>query len=500
MEERIIAAKAVPTESPFILISIFPSYETRGLLTLRSSLLSLCSLLLALCCSAQESLPVEQLYQIHCANCHGKNMEGAQSAPLIKDNWLYGRDRPRMLRNILYGIPNTDMIAWSTVLAEKDCAALLDYILDSQENPPTHYRPFPNVLETKDYTVAIEVLVEGGFDSAPWGIEFVDERRALITERREGLRWMIDGKLDPVAIKGIPVATHYGDSGMFDLALHPDYSENGWVYISYVHPLGDPDSREPAAATRVIRGRVVDHQWVDQEDVFRVSEELYIQPGRGPWGSRLLFAEDGILYFSVGDSSHLDKVQSLDKPQGKVFRLNPDGSIPADGPFDNEPKAIGGIYTIGNRNIQGLDQHPLTGEIWGTEHGPMGGDELNLLQSGKNYGWPVISHGRTYEGTPFPTGLEGMEQPVKHWTPSVGVCPLEFYTGNLFPKWKNQAFVGALAYEEIKRLEMEGNEVVAEEVIMKNFGRVRDLKTGPDGALYVVINNPHAVLRLTPKN
>ena len=339
-----------------------------------------------------------ELYQAYCAACHGINMEGAQAAPLIKDNWLYGRDRQRMLRNIMHGIPNTDMIAWSSVLKEEDCEALLDYVLDAQENPPTTYRAFPETLTTKDYKVKVDVLVEEGFDSAPWGIEFVDNRRALITERRQGLRWMIDGKLDAVPIQGIPVATHYGDSGMFDLALHPDYEKNGWVYIAYVHPLGDPDSREVAAATRVIRGRIKDHQWVDEEDIFLVSEELYIQPGRGPWGSRLLFADDGYLYFSIGDSTNLDKVQSLGHPQGKVFRLNPDGSIPRDNPFLGTTGALEGIFSIGNRNIQGLDQNPVTHQIMATEHGPMGGDELNLIRSGRNYGWPIISHGKSYEG------------------------------------------------------------------------------------------------------
>lgn len=261
----------------------------------------------------------------------------------------------------------------------------------------------------------------------------MDERRALITERREGLRWMVDGVMDDVPIRGIPVATHYGDSGMFDLALHPDYEKNGWIYIAYVHPLDDPDSREAAAATRVIRGRIKGHQWVDQEAIFIVTVELYIQPGRGH-GSRLLFANDGYLYFSIGDSTNLDKVQSLDKPQGKAFRLNPDGTIPDGNPFVGNLGALKGIFSIGNRNIQGLDQNPVTHEIWATEHGPMGGDEMNIIRSGRNYGWPIISHGKSYDGEPFPIERKGMEQPVTHWTPSPGICPLEFYTGELFGK------------------------------------------------------------------
>jgi glucose/arabinose dehydrogenase len=446
------------------------------------------------------TLKAAELYKTYCTNCHGANMEGAQFSPLRKDKWMYGRDKTRMLRTVMYGIPNTDMIPWSQILSEEQCGTLVDFIIESQDRPLTEARPFPKELVTQEYVVKVESLITEGFNSSPWGIEFVNDRRALITERREGLRWMVDGKLDPKPIEGIPVATHYGDSGMFDLALHPDYKNNGWVYISYVHPLGDPDTRETAAMTRVIRGRVDGHRWIDQEDIFRVSDELHISPGRGPWGSRLLFHSDGHLYFSIGDSTTLDAIQVLDKPSGKSYRVLPDGSIPSDNPYVGKPGAIEAIFSIGNRNIQGMAEHPLTGAIWATEHGPMGGDELNILEKGKNYGWPVISHGKHYTGeavsvSPF---KEGMEQPVKYWVPSPALCPLEFYTGDLFPKWKNQAFIGALAFEEVKRLTLGKNRVISEEIFLKSFGRVRDIKTGPEGALYLVLNNPHAVLRLTP--
>ena len=388
--------------------------------------------------SSKETLdaPIDPvfLYKTHCANCHGVNMEGAQHAPLRKDTWLYGRDRPRMLRTLMYGIPNTDMIPWSTVLSEAECESLIDYVIESQEIPPTEIKPFPTILYTSDYAIRVEPLVKEGFHSAPWGIEFVDERRALITERRQGLRWLIDGKLDPQTIEGIPLATHYGDSGMFDLALDPNYEDNGWIYISYVHPLGDPDSRNTPAMTRVIRGRVKEHRWVDQETIFRVENHLHISPGRGPWGSRLLFDKDGYLFFSIGDSTQLDHVQLLSKPSGKIFRLFPDGSIPENNPFAGEGGVFEAIFSIGNRNVQGLDQHPVTGDIWATEHGPMGGDELNIIENGKNYGWPIISWGLSYQGEAFPSHKEGLEQPAKYWRPSPALCPLEFYTGDLFPK------------------------------------------------------------------
>jgi len=439
------------------------------------------------------------LYQLHCAACHGKNMEGAQYSPLIKENWTYGIDRKRMYNTIMYGITGTDMIPWSNVLRAEQINALTDYIMASQDRPPETGKPLPQQIVTQDYVVKVESIVTEGFGTNPWAIEFVDEKRALLTERRGGLRWMVNGKLDPKPIEGIPATTQYGDSGMLDLALHPDFEKNGWVYIGYVHPLGDGSTKETPAMTRIIRGRVKGHRWVDQEVVFRVPDALHFAQGTR-WGCRLFFDKDDYLYFSIGDIGRNDEVQLISKPGGKLYRVFPDGSIPPDNPFVGQPRAIEAIYTIGNRNLQGIDQHPLTGQLWATEHGPMGGDELNIIKKGRNYGWPIISYGLNYNGTNVTTmtRMNGLEQPIKYWTPSPALCPLEFYTGELFPKWKNQAFIGALAFEEIKRLTLEESEVKSEEVFFKGFGRVRDIKTGPEGALYVVLNNPDAVVRLTP--
>lgn len=445
------------------------------------------------------SINAERLYQTYCGSCHGVNMEGAQYTALIKDNWQYGRDRNRMRSRIAFGIPNTDMIPWSQVLSKEQIDALVDYIIEKQDTPPTEPRPFPKQIETEDYLINVEVLVKDGFRSSPWGIVFVDSKRALLTERRGGLRWMINGKLDATPIEGIPLTTQYGDSGMMGLALDPDYEKNGWVYIGYVHPLGDGSTKDTPAMTRIIRGRVNEHQWVDQEDVFRLSDDLHFAKGTR-WGCRLFFDDEGYLFFSIGDIGRNDEVQRLDRPGGKLYRVFPDGSVPSDNPFVGQVDAIQQIYTIGNRNLQGIDQHPDTGVIWASEHGPMGGDELNIIERGKNYGWPVISWGINYNGekvTEF-TGKKGMEQPIKFWTPSPAVSGIHFYDGSQFTRWRGHLFVGALALEEVKRLEIKGRKVLSEEIILKNYGRVRDIQTGPDGALYVVLNNPHAVLRLAP--
>lgn len=441
------------------------------------------------------------LYRSHCSACHGKNLEGAQYAPLKKDQWIYAQDSRGIARIVMYGIPETDMIAFTEILSKAEIQSIVDYVLAQQEVRPEEPRAIPPSVRTEDYELRVQTLVADGFRSSPWGIEFVDERRALVTERRGGLRWMIDGALHPTPIGGLPVPTQYGDSGMYDLALDPDYESNGWIYIAYVHALGDPSTRDTPAMTRVIRGRVKDHQWVDQETIFQLPVELHFARGTR-WGSRLLFDREGRLYFSIGDIGRNDDVQQLGKPAGKVYRILPDGSIPEDNPFRNDPDALPALFTLGNRNVQGIDQHPVTGAIWATEHGPMGGDELNILEPGRNYGWPVITYGLNYDGSVISelTHKDGMEQPVKQWNPSPGVSAVQFYQGDEFPRWRNDAFVAAMRFEEVKRLELGPSGVEREEVVFKGYGRVRDLKLGPDGAFYLLLNNPHKVVRLSRKD
>jgi glucose/arabinose dehydrogenase len=459
-------------------------------------------LLVLLLAAGAQAQTAPELYQTYCAACHGAQMQGtAQYSPLRKTDWLYGGSRAEILRTVMYGIAGKEMVPWSKLLPPAQVEALVDYIIASRDTLPAAPGAKPDTLQLKDYTVRIERLVEQGFRSTPWGIEFVDARRALITEQRGGLRWLVDGKLDPEPIVGLPETIQYGTGGMMDLALDPDYALNGWIYIGYVHPLGDSGRTDQRPAmTRIIRGRVIDYRWVQQELLFNVPDDLYFV-NRGRWGCRLLFDQAGQLYFTIGDIRENADVQLLNKPAGKTYRINRDGSIPRDNPYAGRADALQAIYTIGNRNVQGIDQHPVTGQIWGTEHGPMGGDELNVLKPGRNYGWPVISYGIDYDGKPITelTEKEGMEQPVKYWKPSPGISALEFYTGDLFPKWKNQAFAGALVFQEIKRLKLAGEQLEEEEIFMKGYGRVRDIKTGPEGAIYVLLNEPDHVLRLTPR-
>lgn len=450
---------------------------------------------------AQPNADGQALYLQYCAACHGRNLEGVNdTSGLIKDDWKYGSDPTRMYRTIMYGILGTEMAAWSTALSERQGKAVRDYIIEKQTVAPDNSRVIPKSVTLGERSLRIENLTPEGIDT-PWGIEFVDRRRQLVTERSGGLRWIVDGKLIPEPVQGTPKPLRYGTSGLMDLALDPEYEQNGWVYLAFSHGLEAKDHKTTPGMTKIVRGRIVENRWTDEETLFEMAPEFYLESG-GRWGCRLLIDTDGYLFFSIGDMGRNDDVQDLSKPVGKWYRIHTDGRVPQDNPFVNKPGALPQIFTIGNRNGQGIAAHPETGELWATDHGPMGGDELNRLKKGANYGWPLVTYGIDYDGaTVSPLSeMEGTEQPVTHWTPSPALCAAEFYTGDLFPEWKGSLLISALAFEEVKRLEIEDGKVLSEEIILKGIGRVRDVKSAPDGSLYVALNRPDAIIRITPEH
>lgn len=287
------------------------------------------------------------------------------------------------------------------------------------------------------------------------------------------------------------------------MALHPDYADNGWIYLGYSdgwheHPEKKGKESKPQVITKVVRGRIKDDKWIDQQTIWDSAKKFHSQSGVH-FGTRFVF-KDGFIYFIIGERGGMMDVQDLSNPKGKIFRLYDDGRIPADGPFADDENALPGLWSYGHRNPQGLALDPQNGDLYSTEHGPRGGDELNLIEPGNNYGWPVITYGMNYDGTPMTseTAREGMEQPIIHWTPSIAVCGLDFYVSERFPGWKNDLFVGALVKKEVRRLRIVDRKVVEQEVILKDLGRVRDVAAGPDGFLYVVLNDPHSILRLVP--
>ena len=327
----------------------------------------------------------------------------------------------------------------------------------------------------------------------PWGMAFLPNGDILVTERVGRLRIVRDGALEPLPVAGVPKVAVGGQGGLLDIVLHPRFSETRLIYLSYAGP------GNGGKGTEVARAHFVENRLVDLERILVVQPKT---PGGRHFGSRLLFGPDGYLYVTTGERGMKDRAQDLSDLAGKVIRITDDGQVPADNPFVGRPDVRPEIYTFGNRNPQGLALNPYTGEIWEAEHGPKGGDEINLLLPGANYGWPVISHGKSYAGTAVGEGTSkvGMEQPLRHWTPSISPSGMTFYTGKQFALWQGNLFLGALSGRALVRLEIDGAEIVHEERLIEDLGdRIRDVRQGPDGHLYLLTDASYgALLRLDP--
>lgn len=465
---------------------------------IRDGLIILLLFVLQLPANAQSG---QKVYSTYCSGCHGPRLEGSVATALIKKDWKHGADKASLTKTISKGIASTEMINWESVLSKKQIDDVVDFIVRAQTTPDLlKDLDLPLSVKTKDYNLKIEKLVTSGI-TGPWGLEFVDANRTLITGKTGELRWMINGKLDAQPIQGLPqtyAADNYG--GMMDLALDPEYDKTGWVYLAYSHNAQNSKDKMAPGLTKIVRGKVVNHKWVDQQVLFEAPESLYVKGG-SRWGCRFLIDKQGFLYFTIGDMGRADDSQDLSKATGKIYRINRDGSIPKDNPLYGKPGVIQAIYSWGNRNAQGIAQHPTTGVIYTSEHGPQGGDELNILKNGANYGWPVITYGIDYDGSVITnlTHKDGMEQPITYWTPSIAVGAIEFVSGNKFALWKNNLIVTALKFQEVRRLVIDGDQVMEQEILLKGYGRVRDVKFGPDGAMYVVTNGPDEILRVTPQ-
>lgn len=439
------------------------------------------------------------VYQKYCAQCHGADLNGGNSGSLIDGIWQFGAENGYITRNIKFGITHLGMPSYEKTLSNDEIRNVVQFIRDSEKAVGATKPPISKIVETLDYDIKVETFAEGL--EVPWAIDFIDENTALITERPGRLRIVKNGVLQTEPVKNTPKVLNEGQGGLLDVAIDPDYKENGWVYLAYSHVLESGfEGNRPPAMTRLERGKIVNNTWADNEIIFEAPHETY-RTTRHHYGCRIVFDPQGYLYFSIGERGTGEHAQDFIRPNGKVHRIQKDGSIPKSNPFVDEKDAIKSIFSLGNRNIQGMAIHPETGKLWATEHGPMGGDELNLIEAGKNYGWPVITYGLNYNGAVISefTHKPGLEQPILYWNPSTAVCGLDFYRGDLFKKWKNKLLVGALKYEEVRLLNIEGNRVMHQEVILKGQGRVRDISTGPEGAIYVVLNKPGTVLKLTPE-
>lgn len=451
---------------------------------------------------------VAQRYTELCANCHGKNLEGGQSPAgnkvptLLDDEWLHGGDDESIARSIRNGYPDKEMPAWGASFPEKEIRAMVIYLREQQSafrrGQIKFSKPADSVAaksELHDYQINTWVR---GLEE-PYGLAFLPGNLAIVTEKKGRAFVIENGKLNEKPIAGMPAVDTASQAGLFDVVPHPQYAQNGWLYFAFSDPKTNGKG-EKVSLTRIIRGKLRDGALVEQENIYEAPVEFYTKAGGVHFGGRIAFDGKGYMYFSIGERGGKIVAQDLKLPIGKVHRLHDDGRVPADNPFAKEGGAARSIWSYGHRNPQGLAIHPATGDLYDLEHGPRGGDELNLIGKGKNYGWPVITYGMEYNGTAMTdiTHKEGMEQPVTYWVPSIAPCGMNFYTGNLFPKWKDHLFITALAAQELRRLEVKHDKVVAQEVIFKDLGRIRHVVGGPDGALYVLL--PSRIARVTPAN
>ena len=442
---------------------------------------------------------VAQRYAELCASCHGKNLEGAQAPSMLKDTWLHGGDDASIERSIRSGFPEKGMPVWGAAIPEKEIRAMVIYIREMRAKNEREHTQFAKPAESITDQSQLHAYKLDTWVAAlnePWSLAFLSPTQAIVTEKL-GHAFLIEkGKLADRPLRGLPVVDTGGQAGLFDVVPHPDFAKNGWLYFSF----SDPQTYQgkPVSLTRIIRGKLKDGALVEQQTIFQGPLEFYRPAGGVHFGGRIAFDGQGYVYFTIGERGDGTNAQKTDRPTGKVHRLHDDGRVPADNPFVADPKADPTIWSYGHRNPQGLAYNAVTHELYDVEHGPRGGDEVNFIHKGLNYGWPVITYGMNYDGTTMTeiTAKEGMEQPVTYWVPSIAPCGANFYTGDLFPRWKNNLFVASLAAEELRRLELKDGKLVTQEVLFKNLGRIRHVIGGPDGALYVLL--PKRIARLVP--
>lgn len=347
-----------------------------------------------------------------------------------------------------------------------------------------------------EHSYVLETVVEGL--QTPWSMAWLPSGEMLVTEREGSLYRVRDGKLSQ-AIAGVPAVLAKGQGGLFEVLVHPNFADNQLIYLSYAKPMGD------SATTAVLRGRLVDSTLTDIEEIFVSQTE-----GKGHYGGRLVFDQAGFLYVTIGDrqaspSGDLAAHPSQDRSNhhGVVVRLQADGTVPADNPFVGDDTGLDEIWSYGHRNPQGLAVHPQTGALFSGEHGPKGGDEINIVEPGKNYGWPVIGYGVNYGmGTPIHASQSDgtMEQPAHYWVPSIATAGLAIYSGDKFPRWQGNVFVGGLRGQQLARvvLDKDGQNGVYEETLLTGYGRIRDVRQGPEGYLYIAVESPGRVVRIMP--
>lgn len=437
---------------------------------------------------------IDSLYRNHCGGCHGQRLES-----FVERDWSYGSSAQDIYESIKDGYADNGMPGYSSALTDEELRGIADFIISETAGKTkamllTENPDLSGVQSSDDMNFRLETLTDE-IDGVPWGLAQLPNGDLLVTER-SGNMYLLRTDKSLESISGVPTVNASGQGGLLDVEIHPDFSENQLVYFSYSKNNPNGAGRTTAVARGILSGLAL----TSVEDLFIA---LPYHSSSHHYGSRLQFDNDGYLFVTVGDRGNRDVFpQDLGVSPGKVHRIHDDGSIPTDNPFINDQNAVSSVFVYGNRNPQGLCMHPVTGAIWEGEHGPQGGDEINILTGSRNYGWPVITYGINYDGTSITdqTAMDGMEQPLHYWVPSIAPAGMDFISSNLYPGWANDLFVGSLKFTYLHRLIMDGDQIVGEEEMLRNIGRVRDVQMGHDGYLYLTVESPGRVIKIVPEN
>lgn len=466
-----------------------------------------------------------ELWNNNCASCHMTDGRGggAGTRSLLDDEFEFGSSDRELFNSIKQGHPDSGMEPFGETLKDPQIWSLVVYIheLRYKHHRETVGSPKADpdgVYRSTHHAFRVEPVATSGLD-VPWSVDWLPDGSMLIADRPGGLFLRAAGTpadKPGTRITGTPRVRNRGQGGLMDVAPHPDHAANGWIYLAYSHEL-QRDGRSHGM-TRIVRGKIANSQWTDEQVIWEAKPEHYL-PTDLHFGSRIVFERSPAgawnIFFSIGERGRMEHAQRLDLPNGKIHRIADDGSIPADNPFSDRADAYHSIWSYGHRNPQGL-AFDINGNLWDTEHGPRGGDELNLVRRGANYGWPIVSFGINYNGAPLRTpwpdvsapdqpDAAAIVMPTAVWTPSVGASGLDNARGPSFSKWNGDLFAGGLSGESVDRFRLApdpnspGAFIVSErEEIIRGLGRVRDVVCGPDGMIYVVLNGPDRIIRLAP--
>lgn len=430
-------------------------------------------------------------YKEFCAGCHGEEMNA-----FVDRKWKHGNSDQDLFKAIKTGYHDEGMPGFDTAFTDTEITELVNYIKTGIQNVNRYTftdKVTSNIFKTESLTIRLDTVVSGL--KSPWGMAFLPGGDLLVTDRGGSL-YRVNKLKEKSLVEGLPEIVAEGQGGLMDVILHPQFQKNGILYISY--SLGKKTDNGVLSTTAIAKAKLSGTKLTGVENIF-VAEPY--SKTRHHYGCRMQFAPDGYLYFSVGErGNEKENPQSLSNDLGKIHRIKDDGSIPSDNPFVTTPGVRPSIYSYGHRNPQGAVIHPQTGALWTNEHGPRGGDEVNIVEKKKNYGWPVASWGINYNGTSITnkTTMEGIQAPIHYWIPSIAPSGMAFVKGDRYKGWKGALLVGSLRFKYLNLCKVTGTKISSEEILFKNIGRVRDVRTAPDGFIYMAVENPGVVYKLTP--